>query len=149
MKEKMTGRRKSREAALCALYSLEMNPGDAKRRVREVMPLLRKPETIAFAEELVAGVFAARGFLDEITGRFALNWKLDRLALIERNLLRLALYEMCYLYPAVPRKVAINEAVDLARKYGSEDAYRLVNGLLDRVREELDAGRLSVPRKDP
>ena len=90
------------------------------------------PEIRAFAEELVRGVIAKRDALDEIIRGISLNWKLERMAVIDRNVLRLAAYELLHV-PGIPRKVTINEAIEIAKHFGTDDSGSFVNGIVDRV----------------
>jgi N utilization substance protein B len=94
------------------------------------------PKARSFAESLIQGVRTHREQLDELIVRFAKNYQLSRLAAVDRNILRLAIYELLH-NPEVPPVVAINEAIELAKHFGSEDSGRFVNGLLDRVRAEI------------
>jgi N utilization substance protein B len=86
----------------------------------------------AYAERLARGVWAARETLDDYIGSAAHNWRVERLAVIDRLLLRLALQELLA-EPATPPRVVIDEAIELARRYSGEDAARFVNGILDAV----------------
>jgi len=93
----------------------------------------------AFARALLCGVFDHKANIDRIIDERALGWKLDRLPMVDRNVLRLALYEL--LYADTPPEVVINEAVELAKEYGTENAPAVINGILDRVWRERDAER--------
>jgi N utilization substance protein B len=95
-------------------------------------------DVIVAARELTAAVFAARAELDEILTRHATRWELHRLALVDRNILRLGAYELRA--QAVPFKVAIDEAIMLAHEFSTADSPRFVNGVLDAVAKELRAG---------
>lgn len=106
----------------------ELNPVPARA------PLA--PKARAFAEALVQGVCLHRREVDEIISRLARNYKLSRIAAVDRNILRLAVYEILH-NTEVPPVVAINEAIELAKQYGSEESGRFVNGVLDRVRAEV------------
>lgn len=99
------------------------------------------PETRAQAERLVSGVLEHLGELDRQIAHYARQWTLPRLAAVDRNVLRVALYELAY-QPDVPEGVAINEAVDAAKEYGGEDSGRFVNGVLGQVSRDRAAGRL-------
>lgn len=143
----MPQRRKSRELALYCLYSLDFNPGDCRVRLRDIVGKSRNPEVMEFAAVLASGVRENRARLDEMIADYALHWSLGRVAHMERNILRIALFEIALMEPPTPVAVAINEAVELSRKYGDEESYRFVNGILDRARQELEAGKSSVPRK--
>lgn len=92
-----------------------------------------------FAVELMRGVVTQVGKLDPLIANAADNWRLERMAVIDRLILRLAVYEFLY-RPETPSKVVINEALELARTFSTEDAVRFVNGLLDAIRKSLAQG---------
>lgn len=89
-----------------------------------------------FAEPLIRGALEHRGEADEIIKKHAQNWDLHRMAAVDRNILRLAIYEMLY-RDDIPPVVSINEAVDIAKKFSTQDSGRFVNGILDKVKGEL------------
>ena len=129
----MTRRTRGREIALQVLYLLEQNPGIDPEEIRRFIERrLRDPRLRAFAEELIAGVRAHQPQIDGLIGGAAENWRLDRMAAIDRNILRLGAYEMLFC-PGVPMKVAINEALELAKRYSTAQSSRFVNGILDRL----------------
>ncbi len=137
----MGARRTARERALQALYQLEMaqgQPVDALQSAWEVASESQPPEPEAhlFALTLVRGV---RDHLDEIDGviqEHSHHWRLDRMTRIDRNVLRLGIFELKYL-PEIPGKVSINEAVELGKRFGTEDSSAFINGLLDRIAVSL------------
>jgi N utilization substance protein B len=90
----------------------------------------------AFTEQLVLGVREKLAELDELIARASRNWRLERMARVDRNLLRLAAYEMRH-SEDVPVKVAINEAIEIAKRYGTAESPAFVNGILDRCLEEI------------
>jgi len=92
----------------------------------------------AYLQELVAGVGAHLEELDALIVRHSEHWRLERMTVVDRNLLRLAIYELLY-QPEIPTKVVINEAVEMAKRYGSEASGGFINGILDQVR--LAVGR--------
>jgi N utilization substance protein B len=92
-------------------------------------------KTREFAAELVRGVMVHREGIDERISKVAANYELHRISPVDRNILRLAIYEMIHLSD-VPPVVCINEAIEIAKKYGSEESGRFVNGLLDRLKDE-------------
>ena len=126
----MKQRRLAREVALQALFEIDSvnHPADQVLAHRLEEQSLNE-EGQAFARQLVQGVLASRADLDAVIKHFAPEWPVDQLAIIDRNILRLALYELLSLGD-VPIKVAINEAVELAKLYGSDSAPRFVNGVL-------------------
>lgn len=137
----MTRRTRGREIALQILYQLEQNPGmDAAEVQRFLQRRLRDSELQDFASELVGGVREHREQLDELIRRVAENWSLERMAAIDRNILRIGAFEMLY-RPDIPVKVAINEALELAKRYSTAQSSRFVNGILDRLQEAAIASR--------
>jgi len=88
-----------------------------------------------FADFLVNGIEAHIGELDKVISRFADNWEIDRMATIDRNILRMACFELLYAED-IPPKVSINEAIDIAKKYGDKDSGKFVNGVLDKINKE-------------
>ena len=91
------------------------------------------PQVAAFSACLVEGVRAHREEIDQMIKKYAKNWSLERIAVIDRNILRFAIYELRYL-KEIPAKVTINEAIEIAKTYGSEDSGAFVNGILDQIR---------------
>ncbi len=130
----MTRRSRGREVALQVLYQVEQNAGIAPEEVRQFIHrrLLGDRKLSEFTEGLVAGVKEHKERIDALISEFAENWRLDRMAAIDRNILRLGAYEMMFC-PEVPARVAINEALELAKRYSTAQSSRFVNGILDRV----------------
>jgi N utilization substance protein B len=128
----MTRRSRAREIALQVLYEDDLNPG---RNPEEAELFLRnrlaQTELIDFARSLVEGVREKRGELDEILSRTADNWSLGRMAATDRNVLRLGAWEI--LFSETPERVAINEAVQLAKRFGAKQSAQFVNGILDKL----------------
>jgi transcription antitermination protein NusB len=89
-----------------------------------------------FAEPLIRGVIEHRGELDERIQQYAKNWELHRMAAVDRNILRLAIYEMLH-RDDIPPVVSINEAVDIAKKFSTQDSGKFVNGILDKIKIDL------------
>lgn len=141
-------RRSARQLAFQVLYGLCFSPAkDREALSRQFMTsphnaasredgLEREPE--GFAWELVDGVWSHTAELDAAIGRFSRNWRVDRLGRIELTLLRLALFELLW-RDDVPPKVAINEALELAREFGDERARAFLNGILDAAARSLGA----------
>lgn len=129
----MTERRRARMLALKALFEADLSSHDALtalgRLVQEEQSL---PETAAFARTLVEGVLASRPDLDAQIVRAAPAFPLDQIAAIDRNVLRLALYEILK-NNETPVRAAVNEAVELAKAYGSDGSRRFVNGVLGSI----------------
>jgi len=131
-------RRKARIVALQTLYEVDCvghDPLAVATRLMETMPL--GDENAEFANRLVSGVLENRAKLDAEIQRQAPVWPVAQMALIDRNILRLALFEIM-LDNSVPVKVSINEAVDLAKSFGGDKSYRFVNGVLGAVSAQQD-----------
>jgi len=135
----MTRRTRGREIALQVLYQEEQNPGiDPKEIRRFIERRLRGDRRLCeFAQSLVNGVREYQPRIDALITAAAENWRLDRMAAIDRNILRLSAFEMLFC-PDVPAKVAINEALELAKRYSTAQSSRFVNGILDRLQEVQD-----------
>ena len=89
-------------------------------------------EVKVFAERLVAGVLEKKKELDALIGKYATNWKISRMPVVDRNILRVGVYELLWI-DDVPAKVTVNEAIELAKSFGDDDASKFVNGILDHV----------------
>ena len=135
----MGDRRIARELALQALYKLDMlgetaAPGELGLFWEHFVPegVSRGGESEQFARDLVAGVQANRVRIDELIGAAAEHWQLPRLSRVDVNVLRLATFELLA-RPEIPTAVTLNEAIEIARRYGSEDSSGFVNGVLDHI----------------
>ncbi|MCD6363300.1 MAG: transcription antitermination factor NusB [Synergistetes bacterium] len=131
-------RRRGRELALQVLFQYDFRPNLSYEKAIRSVPLdLELPEVKEFAEEIIKGVLNIKEEIDELLRKHTVGWKVDRMATVDRNILRIALYEILRKREDVPLSVAINEAVELAKKYGTEDSGKFVNGVLAKiVREE-------------
>jgi N utilization substance protein B len=128
----MARRSRAREVALQVLYQDDLNPAHRPDdEARFVAGRLQAPELIEFADSLVAGVRRNRAELDHLLAQTADHWSLERMAATDRNVLRLGAYEI--LYADTPGRVAINEAVELAKRFGTKQSAQFVNGILDRL----------------
>ena len=133
----MGKRREGREAAVQFLVFCDLNQGAGPSSAAEFWDLRPASKPIRdFALNLVEGVLAHRVETDERITRYAENYELGRLAVVDRNILRLAIYEMLH-RPDIPPVVSINEAIEIAKRFGSEESSRFVNGVLDRVKLDL------------
>ena len=134
----MGRRRKARELALQFLYQLDLSV-ESDPAPHEAEFWARHPvdeDTRQFACAVVRGAKANQARIDQTITECAEHWDLGRMAVVDRNILRLAVWEL--LWPAgVPAKVAINEAIEIAKKFGTHESSRFINGVLDRVHREL------------
>lgn len=135
----MGARREGREAAVQFLFQRDLNPGTVEELAPQFWVLRPAPsaKVRAFAETLVRGVVDHQTEIDGRIQRHAENYQLKRIATVDRNILRVALFEMWFC-PDVPPVVAINEAIEIAKALGGEESGGFVNGILDRARTELD-----------
>lgn len=131
----MGKRRQARELALTLLYQLEFHekPEEAMKAFWQEREKKVLPEVKAFADELVRGTLAHRAEIDQVLADQAEHWSLSRMALLDRNILRMAVYELLW-REDIPEKVTINEAIELAKTYGGQDSGKFVNGILDKVK---------------
>lgn len=141
-------RRLARELAIQCLYQIEMNDGvtpqDAlKMAIEEAMndneaglqinrELKQEPASTGYVEELVLNTVKHRAEIDRILAQFLQGWQMDRLSRVDREVLRLATYEMIY-SDAAPPKVVVNEAIELAKFFGSDESGKFVNGVLGKM----------------
>jgi len=134
----MGRRRKAREVALQLLYQLdvqsESNPEPHLDEFWSRHPV--DPEAREFADALVRGTKLHEGKIDEVISQYAENWQLDRMAVVDRNILRQGIFELLWMGDAPP-KVVINEALEIAKKFSTQESSRFINGILDRVHKEL------------
>ena len=129
----MSSRRRAREVVLQLLFQRDLNPEiDQKteliflrRRLKQNQPF------IEFAQQLFEGIESRKNEIDEQLATTAENWKLSRMAVTDRSILRMGAFEI--IFGDTPGRVAINEAIELAKRYGTNNSYQFVNGILDRL----------------
>jgi N utilization substance protein B len=133
----MRKRTQAREFALQILYQVDIRQAELADVLQSFWDEKadrdeKEPEITEYTETLVRGVIEKLASIDKTIERYAENWEMKRMAYVDRNILRLATYEMLHL-DEIPVKVAINEAVELAKRYGEPDSSKFVNGILDRI----------------
>lgn len=135
----MGQRHKARCAVLDLLYSVEVGGKENIERNLKYCASLHKlnADGYAFAEKLFRVIYENIDSINSILEKFIRNWDIDRLAIVDKNILRLGIGEFKY-FPDIPAKVTIDEAIELAKKYGSADSGRFVNGILDAVYNDDD-----------
>jgi len=148
-----TPRRKARRRAFQVLYGFEFEPPVNDRALAKAVA--EAPEDPGVAEsseagkpyvmELVSGVWNGRDELDALVQQHSQNWKLARIAKVELTILRLALYEILHV-DDIPLRVALNEAVELAKEFGDENSPGFVNGILDAVAKAVDQGKFAMKK---
>ena len=136
----MGSRRKARECALQMLFAADVAEATSEEVVRTYWAELGEPEldqtAREFATRLASGTLANLESLDERIRSRAEHWRISRMAVVDRNILRLAVYE--FLYEPTPRTVAINEALEIARRFSTYEATQFINGILDAIKRDLD-----------
>lgn len=133
----MGRRTKSREIALQVLYQVELNGGDAGEAFNLFWHNFGpSPALKDFSEKIVQGVCRHREQIDSIIESFSEHWRLERITVVDRNILRLAIFELLHC-PDIPTKVVLNEAVELGKRFGSDQSGAFVNGILDRISHQL------------
>ncbi len=132
----MRRRSRAREVALKVLYQIDLTDGDALQVLSDFWRAYPEEKPVRdYATRLVRGVVENRLPLDRLLSTYAENWDIKRMAVIDRNILRIGEFELLYV-KNVPPKVAINEAIEIAKRYGNRDSGGFVNGILDRVARE-------------
>lgn len=133
----MGRRRRGRETALKLLYALDLNPESPDDVLKASWIDTVVPDGVReFSLTLVAGVMSHRDEIDALVKEWSMNWSLERIGAIERNILRFAIYELLFLTD-IPPNVTINEAVEVAKRYGTNEAPSFINGILDRIKQEV------------
>jgi N utilization substance protein B len=147
--EGMLRRSRAREVALQLLFQRDLNPrGEAAQRERFARDRLREPTLQKFCMSLVDGVHAHLQEIDSRLGQVAENWRLPRMAAVDRNILRMGTYEILFT-PETPPAAAMDEAIELARRFGTADSPRFVNGVLDKLKPQDPAVPSEVNQAAP
>jgi N utilization substance protein B len=133
----MGTRRQARELAMQALFYIDMQDNVSLQMLESFCDNFRPPKKVRpFFLKLVNGVLEARGEIDTLIERYSKNWKIHRMACVDRNVMRIAVYELLYCGD-IPPKVSINEAVDVGKKFGTEESGAFINGIMDSIRDAL------------
>jgi N utilization substance protein B len=144
----MTRRSRAREVALQLLFQRDFNATTARATIEDfVRARLRDPLLVPFCVALFDGVVGNLTAIDERLAKAAENWRLPRMAAVDRSALRMGAYELLYT-PDTPPSVVIDEAIELARRFGSADSPAFVNGVLDRLRKDSEPAQESATPSD-
>lgn len=141
-------RRKARAAALQVLFQMDVR----NKKLEEILPYFEIPkgwdeDTLSFFFHLAKGVENNQEEIDRVLSKASKEWPLYRMANVDRNILRLAVFEILFL-PQVPIGVAINEAVELGKKYGTEESGKFINGVLGQLVKNLEKEEKCPPKKE-
>ncbi|MCP8967050.1 transcription antitermination factor NusB [Ectobacillus ponti] len=128
-------RRTAREKAMQALYQMDI-AGETDVQTLIANTLEEGEESNEFLEALVQGCVEHRDELDQMISQYLENWKLDRVSTVDRNILRIAAYEMKFMGD-IPPSVSINEAIEVSKVYGDDESRRFVNGVLSKIKETM------------
>ncbi|MGD9301029.1 MAG: transcription antitermination factor NusB [Desulfobacterales bacterium] len=139
----MGTRRQARELAMQALFYMDMRKNVSVDMLERFCGNFEPPKKLRpFFLHLVNGVLEAKDELDALIERFSKNWDIKRMSCVDRNVMRIAVFELLYC-DDIPPKVSLNEAVDIGKKFGTEDSGAFINGIMDSIRIELEReGRL-------
>ncbi len=129
----MTVRRRAREIALQVLYQLDISRGDPREAMDRYFDHFRPSDKARdFCRRVVEGVWSDREEIDRLIEENAENWTLTRMAVVDRNILRMAVFEFQHC-PDIPFKASLNEAIELAKKFGTDESSAFINGILDKI----------------
>ena len=146
----MGTRRFARELAMQALFSMDMSSSFSPEMLADYRRCFPPNKRVGpYFERLTGGVLNYRDAIDRVIEQYSSNWKVRRMACVDRNVLRLAVFELLYCGD-IPAKVSINEAIDIAKKFGSSESGAFINGILDSVLTALERGTLqTIPLPPP
>jgi N utilization substance protein B len=140
----MGNRRKSRELAMQALFYMDVNQNDSDELLeRFCLNFNFSKKARPFFLKLIKGVIQAKPEIDSIIETYSDNWKINRMACVDRNIMRIAVYELLYCQD-IPSKVSINEAIDVGKKFGTEESGAFINGILDSIHIALKKKKIKI-----
>jgi N utilization substance protein B len=141
-------RRKSRELALQALFYMDMSNDASEETLQRFCNNFNPPEKIRpFFFRLVQGVRQCMSEIDKLIERFSKNWQIGRMSCVDRNVLRIAVYELLCCSD-IPPKVSINEAIDIGKKFGTEESGAFINGIIDSIRIAQENDEIQIDLKN-
>ena len=136
-------RRKSRELAMQALYYMDITREASEEKLALFCRSRSPAEKVKpFFMELVRGVVCGREQIDAVIEQFSSNWKIHRMSAVDRNILRIAVYEM-FVCSDIPAKVSLNEAIEMGKKFGTEESGAFINGILDSIHMAMEKGDIA------
>ena len=142
----MGKRRKARELATQILFHMEFSPGDPDEVFGLICENFNSSKSIrAFSRKLVRGVCEKRNYLDKLIRQSSQNWRLERMSKVDRSILRIGVFEILFM-EEVPPKVSIDEAVEMGKKYGTEESGAFINGVLDNIFNKFKLEELNTDK---
>jgi N utilization substance protein B len=140
----MGNRRRARELAMQALFYMDMRQESPEEMLELYCRCFAPPQkNLPFFLELVNGVLQHKAHIDTLIERFSNNWKISRMSCVDRNIIRIAVFEMLFCRD-IPPKVSINEAIDVGKKFGTDESGAFINGILDSIRLALDRNDIDI-----
>ena len=128
--------------AMQALFYMDTQQNGSPRMLERFCENFNLPQKVRpFFLQLVNGVLAAQPQIDILIERYSKHWKVQRMSCVDRNVIRVAVYEMLFCHD-IPPKVSINEAIDIAKKFGTEESGAFINGIVDRIRIAIEKGEI-------
>jgi len=148
----MGTRRQARELAMQALFYMDMRKDASEEMLEDFCGCFcPSKKSRPFLIKLVTGVLETKGRIDALVERFSQNWQISRMSCVDRNVMRIAVYEMLYC-DDIPPKVSINEAIDIGKKFGTQESGAFINGIMDSIRGSLEKegtlNKVDVARDD-
>ncbi len=136
-------RRRARELAMQALFYMDSRNNSSQESVEQFCQNFSpSPKMIPFFLKLVEGVLKTQPEIDALIEQYSKHWKIHRMSLVDRNVMRIAIYELLYCGD-IPAKVSINEAVDIGKKFGTDESGAFINGIIDSIRLAMEKGDIS------
>jgi N utilization substance protein B len=140
----MGTRRRARELAMQALFCMDANENTSPQMLEHFCENFAPSQKAQpFFMKLVNGVLEGKPQIDQLIERFSKNWRLHRMSGVDRNIMRIAVFEMLYC-PDIPPKVSINEAIDVGKKFGTEESGAFINGIIDSIRIAIEEGEIQI-----
>lgn len=144
----MGSRRNARESTLQVLFQLDFDEASVEDVLEKYwLDRQAKGDVKDYTRWLVSGIISHRRSLDEVVQEYSKNWRVSRMAVVDRNVLRMAVFEMVF-EPAIAPAIIINEAIEIAKKFGSEQSAQFTNGVLDSIRKDLSDIKEKIEGED-
>jgi transcription antitermination protein NusB len=140
----MGNRRKAREMAMQALFFMDISKDVSVSQIDLFCRCYQPSKNIEiFFQQLTKGIIERWLYINDVIERFSSNWKLNRMACVDRNIIRIAVYEILFCED-IPPRVAINEAIDIGKKYGTDGSGAFINGILDSIHTAMTKGKIRI-----